>query len=149
MHDLHALFDAMDADGLLTIYVTVLTGFTVIVLVQLGQMAWSSVEPYVFRLVDFGKECAREVTRYMAAARARRTRTRSALPVGRVGQGTTAADLARRVRRRYLEVARGSRPMWLGARDLGDFNHDDANDWPIARNADCQSQGVVTPQDAA
>jgi hypothetical protein len=121
MHDVRALFDAMDADGLLAFYVTAATCFTVIVLVQLAQLAWHYLEPHVFLLLDatsrligrhVRKELARE-SRYSDPARPRRAVPRSESSVGRVAPRATAADLSRRISRRSLEMADQRRPMWL------------------------------------
>lgn len=131
MSQLRLLFDAMDADGLLAFYVTAATCFTAIVLVQLAQLAWHYLEPHVYLWLNFRKESECEVSRYSDPARPRRAVPRSESSVGRVAPRATAADLSRRVSRRSLEMADQRRPMWLT----------DASDR--------QSQGFMTPKDAA
>lgn len=112
MHDIRLLFDAMDEDGFIALYVTAATCFTVIVLFQLAQLAWSYLEPHLFRLLR-GKESAREVPGFSHPASPQRTVPGSARDVGRVAAGPRKKDLADRISRRRLEVADQRRPMWL------------------------------------
>lgn len=146
MHDVRLLFDAMDQNLFVAIYVTAMFLFTVWVVCQLIQLAWRHAEPHVFLLLNFRKESAREVSSEMLPASSRMAATALRTQVRR--------DIHDRFKSRLAERRAATATDGLGNpfcfHSEPRFNHDERGDWPIAQEPpDRRAQVGVMPKDAA